>query len=57
MQWLLNNNIMSTNYSSFEELTHFSSKYLEDLGRSNQTVIIYNWIWKKVKVYIDTEQI
>ncbi|MET3115748.1 site-specific recombinase XerD [Pedobacter sp. CG_S7] len=48
---------MSTNYSSFEELTHFASKYLEDRGRSKQTVIIYNWIWKKIKVHMEREQI
>ncbi|AMP99741.1 phage integrase [Pedobacter cryoconitis] len=48
---------MSTNYASFEELTNSASKYLEDIGQSKQTVIIYNWIWKKVKVYMDNVHI
>ena len=48
---------MFTNYSSFEELINSASKYLDDIGRKKQTIIIYNWIWKKIKVYMDKESI
>jgi hypothetical protein len=40
-------------YSSFEELTQAASRYLENIGRSKQTVTIYNWIWRKIKVFMD----
>ena len=48
---------MYTEYSSFESLTEKASKYLEGIGRSKQTVIIYNWIWKKIKTYMDDNNI
>jgi integrase len=44
---------MHTDYSSFEDLTKAASEYLEGIGRSKQTVLIYNWIWKKIKLYMD----
>jgi len=48
---------MSVNYSSFEELISSASKYLEDIGRSKATVTMYNWIWKRIKVYMGNKQI
>ena len=40
-------------YSNFEELTEAASQYLRDRGRSKQTIWIYNWIWRKIKVFMD----
>jgi len=48
---------MRTDYSSFEDLTKAASEYLEGIGRSQQTVLIYNWIWRKVKLYMDNNGI
>jgi site-specific recombinase XerD len=48
---------MFTDHSSFENLTDSASKYLVDIGRSKQTVEIYNWIWKKIKTYMDRTNI
>ena len=48
---------MHTDYSSFEDLTKAASKYLEGIKRSKQTIIIYNWIWRKVKLYMDSNDI
>lgn len=48
---------MLTDYSSFEDLTKAASEYLENIGRSKQTVTIYNWIWRKVKLYMDSNGI
>jgi len=48
---------MHTNYSSFEDLTKAASEYLEGIGRSQQTVYIYNWIWRKVKLYMNNNGI
>jgi site-specific recombinase XerD len=48
---------MYTGYSSYEDLTNAASKYLEGMGRSKQTVSIYNWIWRKVKLYMDNNKI
>lgn len=48
---------MHTDYSSFEDLTKAASKYLEGIKRSKQTIIIYNWIWRKVKLYMDSNGI
>jgi len=48
---------MLTDYSSFEDLTKAASEYLENIGRSKQTVIIYNWIWKKIKLYMNNNDI
>ncbi len=48
---------MYTGYPSYEELTNAASKYLEGLGRSKQTVTIYNWIWRKIKLYMDKNKI
>src|ERR1700710_2043762 len=48
---------MFTDYSSFETLTDSSFKYLGDIGRSKQTVEIYNWIWKRIKTYMDGNKI
>jgi len=48
---------MYTNYSSFEDLTKAASKHLEDIGRSKQTVLIYKWIWGKIKVYMTNNHI
>ena len=44
---------MYPDYSSFENLTKAASIYLEDIGRSKQTIVIYNWIWGKIKTYMD----
>lgn len=44
---------MSKDYSSFEELIAGASKYLEDIKRSKSTVSMYNWIWKRIKLYMD----
>ena len=48
---------MYPDYSSFENLTKAASRYLEDIGRSKQTVIIYNWIWVKIKTYMTNNHI
>jgi integrase len=48
---------MHTDYSSFEGLTKAASEYLENIGRSKQTIIIYNWIWRKIKLYMDNNDI
>jgi hypothetical protein len=48
---------METAYSSFEDLTKAASLFLKKLGRSKQTIEIYSWIWKKVKVYMDANRI
>jgi len=48
---------MYPEYSSFDILTKSASTYLEDLGRSKQTVIIYNWIWRKIKMYMSDKHI
>jgi integrase len=48
---------MKVDYSSFENLTKAASEYLEGIGRSKQTVIIYNWIWRKIKLYMDNNSI
>ena len=48
---------MHTDYSSFEDLTKAASEYLEGIGRSKQTILIYNWIWRKVKLYMDNNGI
>src|SRR2546425_10908861 len=53
----LNSNIMYAHYSSFENLTKAASTYLESIGRSKQTVLIYNWIWGKVKTYMNNNHI
>lgn len=45
---------MHTDYSSFEDLTKAASEYLEGIKRSKQTITIYNWIWKKIKLYMDS---
>jgi hypothetical protein len=44
---------MLTDYSSFEDLTKAASDYLENIGRSKSTVNMYNFIWKKIKLYMD----
>jgi len=49
--------IMYTAYSSFEDLTSAASKYLKDIGKSKQTISIYEWIWKKVKMYMDENRL
>ena len=45
---------MHTDYSSFEDLTKAASEYLEGIKRSKQTITIYNWVWKKIKLYMDS---
>ena len=44
---------MNRYYSTFEELTEAASQYLEDLGRSKQTISIYKWIWQRIKAFMD----
>ncbi|MEJ7830143.1 MAG: site-specific integrase, partial [Segetibacter sp.] len=56
-RFLLNNNIMYRSYSSFENLTNAASIYLEDIGRSKQTVSIYKWIWGKIEKYMNRNYI
>ena len=48
---------MHTDYSSFEDLTKAASEYLEGIKRSKQTIDIYNWIWRKIKFYMDSNGI
>jgi len=48
---------MHIDYSSFEDLTKAASGYLEGIKRSKQTVNIYNWIWRKIKLYMDSNGI
>src|SRR5687767_4329073 len=48
---------MIKTYSSFDDLTKAASNYLKDLGRSKQTIEIYNWIWRKVKLFMDENRI
>jgi len=48
---------MNIHYSTFEELTEAASKYLMDRGRSKQTIWIYNWIWQRIKVFMDTRNL
>lgn len=48
---------MHTDYSSFEDLTKAASEYLKGIKRSKQTVNIYNWIWRKIKLYMDSNGI
>ncbi|WP_010662932.1 site-specific integrase [Marinilabilia salmonicolor] len=48
---------MHTDYLSFEDLTKAASEYLEGIKRSKQTIIIYNWIWRKIKLYMDSNGI
>jgi len=48
---------MHIDYSSFEDLTKAASKYLEGIKRRKQTIIIYNWIWRKVKLFMDSNGI
>jgi len=54
---LLKEYVMHTDYFSFEDLTKAASEYLEGLKRSKQTIIIYNWIWRKIKLYMDNNNI
>lgn len=44
-------------YSSFEDLTKSALHYLKEIGRGKQTISIYNWVWKKVKNYMDANHI
>lgn len=46
---------MNRIFSTFEELTEAASKYLENLGRSKQTISIYKWIWRRIKVFMDAK--
>jgi site-specific recombinase XerD len=48
---------MNKYYSTFGELTEAASKYLKDLGRSKQSICIYNWRWQKIKVFMDAKNI
>lgn len=48
---------MHADYSSFEALTKAASEYLEGIKRSKQTIIIYNWIWRKIKLYMESNGI
>lgn len=45
---------MHTDYSSFEDLTKAASEYLKGIKRSKRTITFYNWIWKKIKLYMDS---
>ncbi len=48
---------MNNYYSSFEELTDAASRYLRDIGRSKQTLSIYQWIWSRIKAYMESKGI
>jgi len=48
---------MNRYYSTFEELTEAASQYLKDLGRGKQTISIYNWIWRRIKVFLDVRNL
>jgi integrase len=48
---------MNRYYSTFEELTEAASQYLKDLGRGKQTISIYNWIWRRIKVFMDVRNL
>lgn len=48
---------MNKYYSTFEEVTEAASTYLKDLGRAKQSILIYNWIWQKIKVFMDAKNI
>jgi len=46
---------MNRYYSSFEELTAAASMYLKGIGRSTQTISIYQWIWSRIKEYMESK--
>jgi len=48
---------MQKDYSSFEHLKEAASDYLAGIKRSKQTIIMYNWIWRKIKLYMDRNDI
>lgn len=48
---------MKSHYSTFEELVIAASDYLIAIGRGKQTISIYQWIWRRIRVYMESKGI
>ncbi|WPV67141.1 site-specific integrase [Chitinophaga sp. LS1] len=48
---------MTKVYRSYGALTKAASGYLKDIGRSESTISMYNWIWGRIKKYMDINKI
>ena len=45
---------MNRYYSTFEELTEAATQHLAGLGKGKQTISIYNWIWQRIRAFMDS---
>lgn len=50
-------NVMSTVYKTFEELTSAASEYLKRLGRSKESIRLYLWTWDRFRKYMDDHKL
>ncbi|NDV80827.1 tyrosine-type recombinase/integrase [Bacteroides sp. 51] len=48
---------MNTDFNTFDELVTVASQYLQNLGRSKESIRIYLWAWNRFRRYMDENKI
>lgn len=48
---------MNTIYTSYGELTSAATQYLRDIGRSKESIRLYNWAWGRLERYMSERNV